>query len=167
MADTEVASVATPQDLATLTGRMLRPHATVYGPSPRSIYGFPGGDRTSQNPSVNVSNQYLQQNNLYVQADTGPLAAQVADARHSAAMQQVGNQYREHLRITEEEARQSFEALRAQQASLESQLAASRIACDEAQEASNRKYAADERLRQTVKSRLTNCITKGFPTSVC
>ena len=150
VADTEVASAATPQELATLTGRMLRPNATVYGPSPRSIYGFPGGDKTSQYTSVNVSNQYQQQNNMCVQANTGPLVAQVADARHSAAMQQVGNQYREHLRITEEEAHQSFEALRIQQASLESQLAAaSRIACEEAQEASNRKHAADERLRQT------------------
>ena len=97
-----------------------------------------------------MTNQYQQQNNLYVQADTGPFVAQVADARHQAAMQHVGSQYREHLRITEEEARQSFDASRVQQASLESQLAAaSRIACEEAQEASNRKHAADERLRQT------------------
>ena len=97
-----------------------------------------------------MTNQYQQQNNLYVQADTGPFVAQVADARHQAAMQQVGSQYREHLRIAEEEARQSFDALRVQQASLENQLAAaSRIACEEAQEASNRKHAADERLCQT------------------
>ena len=150
VADTEVAPTATSQELATLTGRMLRPNATVYGPSPRSIYGFPGRDKTSLNPAVNMTNQYQQQNNLYVQADTGPFVAQVADARHSAAMQQVGNQYREHVRVTEEEARQSFDALRAQQASLENQLAAaSRIACEEAQDASNRKHAADERLRQT------------------
>ena len=96
-----------------------------------------------------MSNQY-QQHNLYVQSDTGPLVAQVADARHSAAMQQVGNQYRKHLRVTAEEARQSCEALKIQQANLESQFAAaSRIANEEAQEASNRKFAADERLRQT------------------
>ena len=150
VADTEVAPTATSQELATLTGRMLRPNPTVYGPSPRSIYGFPGGDKTSVNPSVNLSNQYQQQNNLYFQADTGPLVAQVADARHQAAMQHVGSQYGEHLRVTEEEARQSFDALKIQQANLESQLAAaSRIAYEEAQEASNRKNAADERLRQT------------------
>ena len=150
VADTEVAPTATSQELATLTGRMLRPNATVYGPSPRSIYGFPGRDKTSFNPSANMTNQYQQQNNLYVQADTGPFVAQVADARHQAAMQHVGSQYREHLKITEEEARQSFDALRLQQANLENQLAeASRIACEEAQEASNRKHAADERLRQT------------------
>ena len=88
---------------------------------------------------------------MFVQSDTGPFVAQVADARHSAAVQQVGNQYRQHLRVTEEEARQSFEALRLQQASLENQLAAaSRIATEEARrEASARKEAADERLRQT------------------
>ena len=150
VADTEVAPTATSQELATLTGRILRPNATVYGPSPRSIYGFPGGEKTSFNPSVNMTNQYQQQNNLYVQADTGPFVAQVADARHQAAMQHVGSQYREHLKVTEDEARQSFDALRLQQASLENQLAeASRIACEEAQEASNRKHAADERLRQT------------------
>ena len=80
VADAEVAPTATTQELATLTGRMLRPNPTVYGPSPRSIYGFPGGNKTSINPSVNVSNQYQQQNNLYFQADTGPLVAQVADA---------------------------------------------------------------------------------------
>ena len=83
-------------------------------------------------------------------------------------MQQVGSQYREHLRITEEEARQSFDALRVQQASLESQLAAaSRIACEEAQEASNRKHAADERLRQTeVQADELHNQIKGFPTFV-
>ena len=106
--------------------------------------------KTSQYTSVNVSNQYQQQNSLYVQSDTGPFVAQVADVRHSAAMQQIGNQYREHLRVTEEEARQSFEELKLQQANLESQLAAaSRIANEEVREASNRKFAADGRLRQT------------------
>ena len=122
VADTDVVSVATPQEFASMKGRMLRPNATVYGPSPRSIYGFPFGDKTSQYTPVNVSNQYQQQNNLFVQSDTGPLVAQVADARHSAAMKQVGNQYREHLMVTEEEARQSFEALKLQQANLENQL---------------------------------------------
>ena len=149
VADTDVVSVASPQEFASLTGTMLRPNATVYGPSPRSTYGFPGGDKTSQYASVNMSNQY-QQHNLFVQAETGPLIAQGADARHSATMQQVGTQYREHLRATEEETRQSFEALRLQQANLENQHAAtSRIANEEAREASNRKQAADERLRQT------------------
>ena len=60
VADAEVAPTATSHELATLTGRMLRPNATVYGPSPRSIYGFPGGDKTSLNPSVNMTNQYQQ-----------------------------------------------------------------------------------------------------------
>ena len=40
VADTDVVSVATLQEFASLTGRMLRPNATVYGPSPRSIYGL-------------------------------------------------------------------------------------------------------------------------------
>ena len=45
VADAEVAPTATTQELATLTDRMLRPNPTVYGPSPRSIYGFPGGNK--------------------------------------------------------------------------------------------------------------------------
>ena len=71
-----------------------------------------------------------------------------------------------NLRVTEEEARQRFEALKLQQANLENQLAtASRIANEEAREASNRKLAADERLRQT-EVRLITCTTKGLQTSV-
>ena len=40
IADTEVVPVATSQEVASLTGRMLRPNATVYGPSPGSFYVF-------------------------------------------------------------------------------------------------------------------------------
>ena len=72
-ADGDIAPNTTPMEIASLTGRVLtQACATVYGPSLRSTYGYPGGHRTSYHPSVNVTNQYRQQNNLYVQAYTGP-----------------------------------------------------------------------------------------------
>ena len=111
--------------------------------------------RQREDPSISMTNQYQQQSNLYVQTDTGPYVAQVADAPHAAAMQQAGPQYKEYLRLAEEEAK-NFDALR-QQLAFQNQLAAARhVALEEAQ-------AVGKMLLMSVfarrKSRLTSCMT--------
>ena len=91
-----------------------------------------------------------EQNNVFVQNDTRPQVAQIAEARHAAAMQQVGVQYHVRLHELRNTSQKSFDTLRQQQSMLASQLAAATISAqEEAHEAGKRRAAADEHLRQT------------------